>query len=187
MAQRFPQDPHTLPSATLGRRMAAMLYDGMLIIAMLVVLTGVYTLAHQGLIDAGVVPDRYADIMETDEIGFDPILFLLLFGSVTWFFGHFWTRTGQTIGMQTWLIRVQNADGTTVTWLQVFMRMLLGIASWLPLGLGFFWVLLDRNKLTWTDRFSDSVTVRVPTPEGRKSKKEKAREQAEKDGAKEHS
>lgn len=183
MAQRFSEDPHTLPSASLGRRLAAMLYDGMLCIAMLIVITGVYTLAHQGLIDAGLVPDRYANIMETDEIGFDPVLFLLLLGSITWFFGHFWTRTGQTIGMQTWLIRVQNADGTRVTWLQVFMRMLLGIASWVTAGLGFVWVLFDKNKLTWTDRFSDSVTVRVPTPEGRKSKKEKAREKAAKEQA----
>ncbi|MDX1589352.1 MAG: RDD family protein [Oleiphilaceae bacterium] len=178
MAHRFPEDPHSLPSAPLGRRLAAMLYDGMLCLAMLIVVTGLYTLVTQQLINAGLVPERAGNVMEASEIGFNPVLFLLLFGSVFWFFGYFWTRTGQTIGMQTWLIRVQNADGSRITLLQVFMRLLLGIASWLAVGIGYIWVLFDKNKLTWTDRFSDSVTVRIPTPEGRKSKKQKAREKA---------
>lgn len=178
MANQFPEDPHLLPPAPLVRRLAAMLYDGMLCIAMLIVVTGVYTLLHQWLINSGMMPEGYADPMESEQIGFNPVLFLMLFGSLFWFFGYFWTRTGQTIGMQTWLIRIQNADGSRITLLQAFMRLLLGVASWLAGGLGFLWQLFDKNSLTWTDRFSDSVTVRIPTPEGRKSKKEKAREKA---------
>jgi len=170
MARKFPEDPQTLPPASLTRRMAAMLYDGMICFALLIVVTGLYTAAHKGLIGAGLLADRYADMMETDQIGHDPVLFLVLFGSIFWFFGHFWTRTGQTIGMQAWRIRIQNADGTSVAWLQVFMRMLLGVASWAPAGLGYIWQLWDKNTLSWTDRYSDSITVTLPKPEKKKAK-----------------
>ena len=165
MPRRFPQDPINQQPAPLTRRLAAMLYDGMICIALLIVVAGVYTMIHQALIDTGLLAfDRYADIMEREEIGHDPILFIVLFGSVWWFFGYFWRRNGQTLGMQVWLIRVQNDDGTAISWSQAFMRMLLGLLSWATLGLGYLWVLWSRNGQAWTDRWSDSVTVRVPKP-----------------------
>ena len=170
MTRKFPEDPSTLPPAPLFRRLAAMVYDGLLCLALIIVVTGVYTALHQLLIHLGLWGyDRYAQMMEEDgAIGHDPVLFILLFCTVWGFFGFFWRRSGQTLGMQVWDIRVQNDDGTSVSWMQAFMRMLLGVASWATLGLGYLWLLVDRQGRSWTDRFSDSITVRVPRPTARK-------------------
>jgi uncharacterized RDD family membrane protein YckC len=37
--------------------------------------------------------------------------------------------------------------------------------SWLPLGLGFFWVLFDRDRRAWHDRLSGTRLVFRPAPE----------------------
>lgn len=170
MTRKFPEDPSTLPPAPLFRRLAAMTYDGLLCLALIIVVAGAYTALHQLLINMGLWGyDRYARMMEEDgAIGHDPVLFVLLFCTAWAFFGYFWRRTGQTLGMQVWDIRVQNEDGTAISWLQAFMRMLLGVASWGTLGLGYLWQIVDRDRLTWTDRFSDSVTVKVSRPTNRK-------------------
>jgi len=174
MSQKFPYSEQNLPPASLIKRLMAMLYDLMLCFALVMVVAGLYTGLHQLMINSGLIGyDRYARMLEEDgAIGHDPVLFILLFCSVWGFFGFFWRRTGQTLGMQVWNIRVQNDDGTPVTWLQAFMRMLLGIASWLPFGLGYLWQIVDKDSKTWTDRFSDSVTVAVPRPTSRHREKD---------------
>lgn len=39
---------------------------------------------------------------------------------------------------------------------------MIAIASWLCLGLGFLWMLWDKDKRTWHDRYSESQVVRLP-------------------------
>jgi uncharacterized RDD family membrane protein YckC len=86
------------------------------------------------------------------------ILLFVLFA----FFAKFWTHAGQTLGMQVWGIRVQNADGSAISLWQALLRFVVSIASWLCLGLGFFWVLIDKKKRSWHDMYSDSQLVRIP-------------------------
>ncbi len=50
-------------------------------------------------------------------------------------------------------------------------RFIVAIISWLPAGLGFWWQLWDRDKLTWHDRVSGTRLVYYPKPKKKKKKK----------------
>jgi uncharacterized RDD family membrane protein YckC len=64
--------------------------------------------------------------------------------------------------MQVWGIRVQNANGSHISLMQALLRFVIAIGSWACLGLGFLWMLWDKDKRTWQDRYSESVVVQIP-------------------------
>ena len=64
--------------------------------------------------------------------------------------------------MQVWGIRVQNADGSAIDLWQALLRFLIAIFAWLPGGLGFWWMLFDKQSRTWSDMYSGSEIVQLP-------------------------
>ena len=178
MPRRFHDAEELLPPATFIKRLLAIIYDGLICIAVLLVATWIYTLI------AGWVTgwDRYEQMAESGTLGGDPLLTFVLFLVLYVFFAYFWTRTGQTLAMQVWRIRVENLDGSPVTWTQalkryvtaaaVFFLALLGayyvgsitLIITLPAMLTLFWPI---NGLSVTDRLSGSMVVQVPKPEKR--------------------
>ena len=78
------------------------------------------------------------------------------------YFGFAWTRSGQTLGMKTWRIRVRTFDDRPLTWGRAALRFTTAALSWAALGLGFAWMLVDRQSMTWHDRLSRTVLVKVP-------------------------
>lgn len=73
-----------------------------------------------------------------------------------------WRRGGQTLGMRPWRLRVVSLDGTVPTRRQLWRRYAVGSLSVLAAGLGFWWALLDRQRLTWHDRASGTRVARLP-------------------------
>lgn len=82
------------------------------------------------------------------------------------FFGWFWVHGGQTLGMRAWRLKVVNPDGTTVTWRRAVIRFFSALLSWIPLGLGYLWVLVDKEKRAWHDHLSDTFVTLVPPSRG---------------------
>ena len=79
------------------------------------------------------------------------------------FFGNFWTHGGQTLGMRAWRLRlVSGAGAGPVCWRQALLRLAAACLSAGALGLGFFWVLIDREQRSWHDRLSGTHLVVVP-------------------------
>ena len=78
------------------------------------------------------------------------------------FYAWFWTHGGQTLGMQAWKLRLQRLDGGPVSLWQALLRFLAAFPSLLLFGLGMLWMLVDRERMTWHDRVSESVIVRLP-------------------------
>ncbi|RJG10298.1 RDD family protein [Pseudomonas cavernicola] len=147
------------PIAGLPRRLAAMFYDSLLCVALLMVVT----LAYQQIVLRMIFGvERLREMADSGALNGDPILSTLLLFSLFGFFSKFWTHSGQTLGMQVWGVRVQNADGTAITLWQALLRFIVAIASWLCLGLGFFWILWDKQKRSWHDIYSDSRLVQLP-------------------------
>jgi len=72
-----------------------------------------------------------------------------------------WRRGGQTLGMRPWRLSVVAADGGVPSWRALCLRYLVGTASLLAAGLGFWWAWLDRDRLAWHDRASGTRMVRV--------------------------
>jgi len=91
-----------------------------------------------------------------------PILPLLLPALTFLFYAKFWRGNGQTLGMQTWKIKLVSSDGGTISWKQCGKRFAAASFSWLCLGLGYWWLLIDRDNLTWHDRWSDTRLILVP-------------------------
>ena len=75
-----------------------------------------------------------------------------------------WARGGQTLGMRPWRLRVVAADGGTPVRSALVTRYIVGTASLLLLGLGFWWAWRDRDRLTWHDRASGTRIRRDDAP-----------------------
>jgi uncharacterized RDD family membrane protein YckC len=135
-----------LARAGLLRRLGAVLYDALLLFALLF------------FAGALVLPFTGGEAVPSGNWVFSTYLLLVSF----LFFGWFWTHGGQTLGMRAWRIRVQQPDGTPVTWGQALRRFLTALLSWGLFGAGFLWVLIDRNGQSWHDRASGTVSVRLP-------------------------
>ena len=146
------------PAAGLGRRLAAMFYDFLLCTALMIVTTFLYKLIMMAFIGEA----KMRALSEAGAIDGDPLLSTLLFFVLFGFFAKFWTHSGQTLGMQVWGVRVQNADGTAISLWQALLRFIVSIGSWLCFGLGFFWSLIDKQKRTWHDMYSNTQLVRIP-------------------------
>ena len=83
----------------LARRLAAFVYEGVL-------LFGVVMIA--GLVYSGLTQQRHA---LQGRIGLMLFLFLVLGAYFSWF----WSRGGQTVAMKAWHIRLLSADGSPVS------------------------------------------------------------------------
>lgn len=75
-----------------------------------------------------------------------------------------WRRGGQTLGMRPWRLQVVGADGTAPARRQLWLRYAVGTLSVLLGGLGLWWALIDRERLTWHDRASGTRMRRLSKP-----------------------
>jgi uncharacterized RDD family membrane protein YckC len=155
--KEFPPTPENLGPASLLRRFAAMTYDALLTIAMLMAMTGAYMAASASILGA----EHYRAKSEAGTTIGDPALSLILFITLYAFFGYFWTRNGQTLGMQVWHIRVQNNNNTSISWMQALLRLMVSIVSLMTFGLGYIWVLLDKKKRSWHCMLSKTEVIRI--------------------------
>ena len=88
-------------SAGVLRRFGAMLYDLLLVIALLVIVTALFLPFTGG---EAITPDR--------SVAVERIYQAALLIVVVLFFCLFWTWRGQTVGMLAWRLRVERSDGT---------------------------------------------------------------------------
>jgi uncharacterized RDD family membrane protein YckC len=141
----------------LGRRLAAMFYDSLLVFA----ITFTATLLVVGI---RLVLSQQAHHTGERAItgGYHYFLQAVLLASITLFFGWFWTRTGQTLGMQTWRLRIDDVNGGRISSRQALVRLAMATVSAACLGLGYLWILWDRDKRSWHDRASGSRVVLLP-------------------------
>lgn len=61
--------------------------------------------------------------------------------------------------MRSWRLRVVRNDGAPLNGSDALKRLLCALLSWLPLGLGYLWILVDRDRLAWHDRLSGTRLV----------------------------
>jgi uncharacterized RDD family membrane protein YckC len=137
--------------AGLARRLAAMLYDALLLVALWMVTTALF------------LPVTGGEALQTAH---SPLLTLAhraaLIAVLVAFYGLSWTTRGQTLGMAAWRLRVEREDGGLLTWRDVLRRLAAALLSWLPLGAGWLSVLADPQRRTWHDRLSHTRVVVLP-------------------------
>lgn len=129
------------------RRIAAMLYDALLVGALLFLATIPFIAARGG-----------EPVERGDNIVYQVTLLIVIYA----FFVGFWSGSGRTLGMQSWRLQLENDQGEVPTVAQASLRLFASLLSWLPLGLGFLWQLWDSENLTWHDRISHTRLVHYP-------------------------
>jgi uncharacterized RDD family membrane protein YckC len=123
------------------RRLAAIFYDTLLLGALLLVAVALVTFSlEMGL---GYELDPTHPLYR---------IYLLLVSIA--FFVWFWTHGGQTLGMRAWSLRVVRSDGQPLELKDALLRYAAALLSWAACGLGFLWILVDREQLAWHDRIS---------------------------------
>ncbi|HUD97488.1 MAG TPA: RDD family protein [Woeseiaceae bacterium] len=132
--------------AGLGRRMGAILYDSLLVFALLFL----GTLPFVAFADGNPVTPG--------NPGYRLALLVILYG----FFVGFWSAFGRTLGMQSWRLRIVTDDGRRPGPGAATLRFFAAVLSWLPAGFGFWWQLWDRDRLTWHDHLSGTRLVCQP-------------------------
>lgn len=100
----------------LRRRLAAFVYEGVLLFGLLMA---------AGLLFSGLTQQRHA---LQGKAGLQAFLFVTLAIYFTWF----WSRSGQTVAMKAWHIRLLRADGRPVGQAQAFVRYLLAWLWFVP-------------------------------------------------------
>jgi len=132
------------PNAGFARRLAALLYDSFLILA--IVMMSLF-IVIQFFNDGESVNKRLTQLLVLLETFF--------------FYFIFWRIKGQTLGMQVWKIKAVSLDGNLLTPLQCLIRFMAATLSLFCFGMGFLWILLSRERLAWHDKLSDSRVIYV--------------------------
>lgn len=125
-------------SPGLFRHLAIIIYDSLLLLALLFLATAL------------ILPFNKGEAYASNQYFFP--LFLLTVSFI--FYGWFWTHGGQTLGMRAWKIKILTFDKQPITWKHAFKRFIMALFSWLFFGVGFLWQLIDKQRYTWHDRFS---------------------------------
>ena len=133
------------------RRLGAMLYDLLIVVALMFIVTALFLPFTAG-----------EAITPRDSGALERIYQAALVLVVVLFFCVFWTRRGQTVGMLAWRLRVERSDGSTLTWRDALIRLAGACVSLAALGLGYFWIWVDRDRLAWHDRWSGTRVVVLP-------------------------
>lgn len=137
-------------SPSLLRHLVSMVYDALLVIALIFVVNGL------ALGIAVQLSDGEQEVLNP-HIG--QALFVLCFVA---FYSAFWLKDGQTLGMQAWRIKLVSLEGGDPTFSQALLRIAGAALSAGCLGLGYIWKLFDRNKRYWHDYISGTELVLLP-------------------------
>lgn len=137
-------------SAGFARRFAALLYDSLLIVGLLMAFTGlVLLITHRALL--------------ADTVG--AWVYLYRIGLIVVIGAYFilnWVHSGQTLGMRAWSLHTVDSSGKRLTLGPATLRFLCAVLAWLPAALGVLWLYLDRERLALHDRLSSTRIVHVP-------------------------
>jgi uncharacterized RDD family membrane protein YckC len=123
------------------RRLAAIIYDLFLLLALLFVATLL------------VLPLNHGEAFTSKQYWYPAYLLTVSF----LFYGWFWTHGGQTLGMRAWKIKVLTFDRKPIDWTQALLRFTATLVSLAPGGLGFAWILIDKNRRAWHDYLSHTA------------------------------
>lgn len=128
------------PPASLLKQIAAMVYDSFLIFSVLFAATALALVLNHG-----------------EAIEASPLFSFYLLLVVFTFYAWFWHKSGQTLGMRAWKIRIVSEFGGNPSWGTAYLRLCFALLSLGCFGLGYLWRLF--RPYTWHDKLSQTRIV----------------------------
>jgi len=139
------------PTASLTRRLAAMGYDALVLLALYIILGG--------LLVTGITKlSGQEEMIRLSPATAASLIYVLSF----LYYMHSWRRGGQTIGMKAWDIFIVADDNSPIRLSHCILRSGTGFFSLMVVGLGYFWMLIDKKQRTWHDIASLTRIVHKP-------------------------
>ncbi len=125
---------------------ACFIYDALIVIALSFALAGLFVLVAG---DATHGLKRYF-------LQFTLWLFIGIY------FSWCWSRSGQTLAMKTWKLKVVDKAGNLLNFKAASLRYIAATISLIIVALGFLWAMVDRNGLYLHDRLLKNRIISVP-------------------------
>jgi len=119
------------------------MYDGLLLIAIWATLVGLFVL---------VMGESISPWLS------QALAVAIYFG----FFGYFWVKQGQSLGMLAWRIKLVTLEGKVPKTKAIILRLTVALASFGALGVGYLWVWTNDNRQTWHGLASQTLVVHIP-------------------------
>jgi uncharacterized RDD family membrane protein YckC len=132
-------------NATRFRLFAACVYELLLLIALWMLCTWVFV-------------SLFGDATSNYKRYFLQLFLWLVTGA---YFVWCWVKTGQTLATKTWKIKLISQQNECLNIPQAIIRYALASASMLACGLGFIWVLVDKDGLFLHDRLLKTRFISV--------------------------
>ena len=130
------------------KRVLALVYDSLLIGAIVLVLSLLLVFVNGGYPESG------------SFVSFIQFFILVFAGPI--FYSYFWiANKGQTTGMQAWKIKLVTMDETELNIKQTMLRCLISTISFACLGLGYLWILYHKDDLSWSDIVTNTKIIRI--------------------------
>jgi uncharacterized RDD family membrane protein YckC len=135
--------PTSIRPAGLGRRLASLLYESLLVFAIAFI---------AGLLFYGAASGGLSGLRRH-------LFQVYIFTVLGVYFVYCWHCGGQTLPMKTWKLRLIGSNGGAVSMRRAAMRYLLACASVGLAGAGFLWALFDREGQFLHDRIAGTRIV----------------------------
>ncbi len=151
------QNQQQFASPSLLRRLSAMFYDSWLVL-------GLFFLAGALLIAIRVAISGQPEVGEHALGGAWRLpTFAVMVAVCCHFFVYFWVKNRQTLAMQAWRIQVvDDLTGNNISAQQGYIRFFAAFVSAAVFGLGYLWILIDKEKKSWHDHASGTRLVLLP-------------------------
>jgi uncharacterized RDD family membrane protein YckC len=144
------------PCASLSVRLLSLLYEAVLLAALLVAATALFV---------GIAGDSTGQPQRL-------LLQIYLIAVSGLYFVWSWTGGRRTLPMRTWRLRLLDAQGATPRARRALVRYVVALVS-LPLGgFGLVWALFDRERQFLHDRLAGTRVVRDPPANVRRPEKD---------------
>ena len=139
------EQTNKLVRCSLPRRLAAMIYDALIVIGLLIIAGALAFLVGAGKYQAFRDPTFTAYLI------------------IVWFlyFALLWRSGGMTVGMRAWHLRLVRSDGQAISWPGCCLRFLVGLVSLAVFGLGVLWALVDQKSRCWHDLVQGTLLIRL--------------------------
>lgn len=141
---------------SLLRRLAAMVYDSLLLMAVSILYGAIATGINVAINGAPATGERVT------WGTFGIVVFAGWVFTVGYFFCYFWHKSGQTLGMKTWRMKMYRSDTLQPpAYAQCAIRCCLAPMSMLMLGLGYWLMYFNQDRQTLHDKLSNTRVLLV--------------------------